>query len=95
MRIPRSTSQESNGDGIAPPSRCSLRMRSERLVGDARHDRAAHDVAMAAEVLRGGMDDEIGAELERVLQHRRREGVVHGDARAARVRQPRSRARCR
>ena len=46
----------------------------------------ADDVGVAAEVLRGRVHDDVGAELERPLQERRRERVVDDDARAALVR---------
>ena len=41
---------------------------------------------MAAEVLRRRVDDDVGAELQRLLQVRRGEGVVDDDQRAGRVR---------
>ena len=45
----------------------------------ARHDGAADDIGVPAEVLRHRVQDEIGAERERLLQVRRREGVVDHD----------------
>ena len=47
-------------------------------------DEPADDVGVAAEVLRGRVHDDVGAELERPLEVRRRERVVDDDARAAR-----------
>ena len=35
------------------------------------------DVAMAVEVLRGGMNDQVGAELERALVDRRQKRIIH------------------
>jgi hypothetical protein len=40
--------------------------------------RAAHHIRMTAQVLRRTMDNEVGAELDRLLQIRRREGVIDG-----------------
>ncbi len=51
-----------------------------------RDDRAADDVAVAVDVLRRRMHDDVGAERERPLQHRRQERVVDDAARADRVR---------
>ena len=49
-------------------------------------DEAADHVGVAAEVLRRRVDDDVGAELERLLEVRRREGVVDDEQRAGRVR---------
>src|SRR6185503_18609291 len=49
--------------------------------GVARDDRAADDVAVAVEVFRGRVDDDIGAELDRSLEGGREEGVVDDDDR--------------
>jgi len=76
--IPRRTSQQSNGPGN----------RAERLLQElepfgqrriVRGHEAADHVGVAAEVLRRRVDDEVGAERERLLQIRRRERVVHDD----------------
>ena len=56
----------------------------ERVV--VRRDEAADDVAVAAEVLRRRVDDDVGAEVERLLQVRRRERVVDDEQRADGVR---------
>ena len=40
---------------------------------------ARNHIAVAVEVLGGGVDDHIGAELQRLLEIRRGEGVVHDD----------------
>ena len=56
----------------------------ERVV--VRRDEAADGVAVAAEVLRRRVDDGVGAEVERLLQVRRRERVVDDEQRADRVR---------
>ena len=42
-----------------------------------RHDQPEGDVVVAPQVLGGGMDDDVGAVLDRPAQHRRGEGVVH------------------
>src|SRR5919106_2537100 len=60
----------------------------ERVTG-AGDDGAAHDVAVAAEVLGRGVDDQISAVGERPLQHRRRGRVVADAARAHAVGQRR------
>ncbi len=82
--IPRSTSQESNGPGTAPSDFCRKRRRSATVGSFVRRE-AADDVGMAAEVLRRRVDDDVGAELERTLQVRRRERVVDDEERAGRV----------
>ena len=46
------------------------------------HERTTKQVAVAAEILGRGMHDDVGAEVERALEHRRRPGVVHRAARA-------------
>ena len=56
-------------------------------LGIARDRAPADDVGVATEVLRGRVHDDVGAELQRTLQVRRRERVVDDDARAARVRE--------
>ena len=63
----------------------------------AREHDAAQDVALPAQELRRRVDDEVGAELERMLEGRAQEGVVDGDERLRRVRarHARPRARCR
>ncbi len=49
-------------------------------------ERGAEDhVAVAGQVLGDGVDDEVGAVLERALHEGRREGVVHAHQRADRV----------
>ena len=50
------------------------------------HDRAADHVGMAADVLGRRVDHHVGAIIERMLQHRGCEGVVHRDLRAVRMR---------
>jgi hypothetical protein len=45
-------------------------------------DRAAKQIAMAAKIFRRRVNDEVGAELQRILQNRRREGVVDDRKRA-------------
>ncbi len=55
----------------------------------ARHERAADQVRVSAEVLRHRMQHDVRAELERLLQVRRRERVVHDAPRARLVREVR------
>ena len=45
-------------------------------------DAAADDIGMAAEILRRAVNDEVGAELERLLQIGRGEGVIDRELRA-------------
>ena len=82
---PRRTSQASNGPGTAPSEFCRKRSRSASA-RVAREDGAADHVGVAAEVLRRRVDDEVGAERERLLQERGGEGVVDGEQRAGGVR---------
>ena len=82
---PRRTSQASNGPGTAPSEFWRKRSRSASA-GSLVSDGAADHVGVAAEVLRRRVDDEVGAERERLLQERRGEGVVDGEQRAGRVR---------
>ncbi len=58
-----------------------LDLREER-VAPREHERAALDVAVAADVLRRRVEDDVGSERERALERRRRERVVHEDERA-------------
>ena len=83
--IPRSTSHESNGPGTAPSDFWRKYSRSA-IVGSLVAAKPADHVGVAAEVLRRGVDDDVGAELERPLQVRRRERVVDDDDRAGFVR---------
>ena len=55
---------------------CTVRMRAKNSSVCPRDDRAAQDVAVPAQVLRRRVHDEVGAELQRTLQHRRRPGVI-------------------
>ncbi|KAG1272552.1 hypothetical protein G6F65_011629 [Rhizopus arrhizus] len=43
----------------------------------AAHDGPCQQVAVAAQVLRGGMQHDVGAMFQRSLQHRRGESVIH------------------
>ena len=85
---PRSTSHASNGPGTAPSDFCRNRRRSA-IVGSFVAGEAADDVRVAAEVLRRRVDDDVGAEVERRLEVRRRERVVDDEQRARRVRRRR------
>src|SRR5207302_8433303 len=57
----------------------------EERVAATGDDGAARDVAVATEVLRRGVDDEIGAQRERALEYRGRGGVVADAASAGPV----------
>ena len=86
--VPRSTSHESNGLRMAPAAFCtnfSHSMSSSRTAIDD----AADAVAVAVQVLRRAVHDEVGAELDRPLQARARERVVDDQPDAVRVRERR------
>ena len=71
--------------------RAGHRLRHAQRIGEysrvAQHERATEQVAVAAEVLGGGVHRDVGAELEGALEHGGRPSVVHHAERAARVRQ--------
>ena len=86
----------SNGPGTAPSEFCRKARRSA-IVGSFVQANAADEVGVAAEVLGRRVDDDVGAELERALQVRRREGVVDDDRQRrlpSRPRRPRGCRRC-
>ena len=74
--MPRSASQQSIGPGTAPAAFWMKPSRSARSSRD-RDQQAAHHVAVAVQVLGGGVEHDVGAVLERPLEERRGEGVVH------------------
>ena len=84
----RSTSQQSNGDGTPPPQAWNSCNRGKQRARLAKHQHAAQHVAVAAQVLRAAVHDDVGAKREGPLQHRRRERVVAAQERAARMREP-------
>ena len=84
--VPRSTSHESNGDRIAPAAFWT-NLQPLDVVVARRDDDAADAVAVAVQVLRGAVRDEVGAELDRALQARAGKGVVDDEPQAASVRQ--------
>ena len=90
--MPRRTSQESNGERIAPAAFCRAAT-ARRLV--LRHDHAAHAVGVAVQELRGRVHDDVRAQLERPLEERAHERVVDDDQRAAAGARPRPGRRCR
>jgi len=80
---PRSVSQASNG--LHRPGRV---LGEGELVGVARvlqNDGATHHVRVTAEVLGRGVDNDVGTQVERALQVRRGERVVHDEQRAVLV----------
>ena len=94
-----------HGEGLHPaqhePRVERPRDRAERLLQEAealrdrrvvRAREAADDVRVAAEVLRRRVEDDVGAERERLLEIRRGEGVVDDEDRAGRVGGVRDRA---
>ena len=92
--MPRSTSQRRTGPATAPIEFWwNARLLGELGVG--RDQRAAHDVGVAAEVLGGRVHDDVGAELERLLQVRRGEGVVDHQQRPGLAGEARPAPRCR
>ncbi len=63
-------------------------LQERQALGDGRivgGDEAADDIGVPAEVFRRRVDDDVGAELERLLQVRARERVVHDEHRAGGV----------
>ena len=86
--MPRSRSQASNAPGTAPAVRRHERMRCQKGSSRALTHRAGEHVAVAVQVLGGGVHDEIGAELDRPRQHRRRHRVVDGHPRAGGMGEP-------
>ena len=60
VRIPRRTSQQSKGDGTAPPVVLDRSQPLEKLVVIFRDNDPTEDIAMAAKIFRGRMHDEIG-----------------------------------
>ena len=68
---PRRTSQQSNGPGTAPSDFCR-NLRRSAIVGSFVAAKPPI-TSEAAEVLRRRVDDDVGAQLERALQVRRRE----------------------
>ena len=85
--MPRSTSQQSKGDGTCAPTALEKPETFRERTLFARDDRAAHDVRMARQVLRRRMHDEVVSERERPLQERRRPRVVARDQRPRAMRQ--------
>ena len=84
--MPLTSTQALNGLSDGPVLRmigCSL----SRMNSLAAQDRAAQGAALAVDVLGGGVHDDVGAEFERPLQHRRGEGVVEHDLGAGLVRE--------
>ena len=67
-------------DRVGPPGKLFM----DR--GVLRDNRAADHVAVAIDIFGGRMDDDVGAELKRALQHWREEGIVDHDQRADRLR---------
>ena len=51
--------------------------------GIRREHRAAEHIAVPAKEFRRAVDDEVGPEVERALQHWAREGAVHCEQRVA------------
>lgn len=68
IAVQRAGHSPGGGLGVADPF-CQL--------GFGRGRKAAHHIGVAADVFGGGMRDHIGAQLQRVLQIGRGEGVVH------------------
>ncbi len=60
----------------------------QRVLRGADHERAPDHVGVTADVLGGGVHDDVGPECQRVLQVRRGEGVVDDQQRTAVVGDP-------
>src|SRR5262249_56837525 len=60
----------------------SSRRRHTRLVSDWSSDVCSSDLALAIDVLGGGIDHAVGSKLERPLEQRRGEHVVYHQRRA-------------
>ena len=88
---PRSTSQRRTGRGRRRATSAGS-AGAPRSSGRSSPAKPPTDVRVAAEVLRRRVDDDVGAELERPLQIRRRERVVDDEDRAGRVRRVGGRA---
>ena len=84
VRIPRSASQRRTGRRPRP-SRSGGRPAARRARRRAVDQRAADDVGVAAEVLRGRVHHDVGAEGQRLLQVGRGERVVDDQQRAGLV----------
>ena len=84
--VPRSTSQASNGPRIAP-GRVLHELQPLDVLVAGGDDDAADAVAVAVEVFRGAVHDQVGAELDRPLQARARERVVDDEPGAVPMRE--------
>ena len=62
-----------HAEGISPPRELLMQILPRC------NDCPTHNVTVSIEVLGGRMHDDIGTELQRLLQHRRHEGVVDDD----------------
>ena len=72
---------------VPAPRPAAFWMKPSRSARSSRagHQQAAHHVAVAVEVLGGGVEHDVGAVLERPLEERRGEGVVHHEEVAVRL----------
>ena len=75
--MPRSTRKALKGATMPPVSMLTRRTASMRSRAPG-HD-AGDDIGVAAQPLRGGLDDEVRAQRQRLAEVRRGEGVVDGD----------------
>ncbi len=75
QRLQAAFQQETNERVEAATEPQHLRPDAVDQLAAARH-RAASNVTVAVEVLRAGMDDDVGPEFERAAADRRQEGVV-------------------
>ena len=57
VRIPRRISQQSKGEGTAPPSYWMLRIALKKFIVLFRDDNSSENVTMPAEIFRCGMQD--------------------------------------
>ena len=92
--VPRSTSQESNGDRIAPAAFWTYCSHSACFACFTHRD-AADAVRVPVQELRRGVDHDVGPERERLLEEGAHEGVVDDQDRAPLARDLGERPRCR
>lgn len=72
--MPRNASHALNGAAMAPSVKLPSQTFSDELLPS--DERAAQEIVVTAEVLRGAVHDEVDAQNDRLLVHWRRKGVV-------------------
>ena len=79
MLTPRRTSQQSNGEGIAPPVVWIFRTLWTKIVVHTGYQGSTQNVAVSSQVFGCGVHDEISTELQWPLKNRRGPGTVTHD----------------